>query len=102
CVALCYFFFYSFCLPIFFFFSFFFTATATSEIYTLSLHDALPISSGCANQLLPIIPIALLFLLTYSTTSFVDFKKNTSLAVEDIPVSFRIWLLKLEFTLSKT
>src|SRR5438552_13978438 len=27
----------------FFFFSFFFTATATTEIYTLSLHDALPI-----------------------------------------------------------
>src|SRR5438034_11018997 len=26
-------------------FSFFFTATATTEIYTLSLHDALPISS---------------------------------------------------------
>src|SRR5436189_6453914 len=31
----------SFCL---FLSSFFFTATATTEIYTLSLHDALPIS----------------------------------------------------------
>src|SRR5437660_9578026 len=31
---------------------FFFTATATTEIYTLSLHDALPISSLC-----PISPI---------------------------------------------
>src|SRR2546425_4991391 len=30
--------------PIFFFF--FFNDTATTEIYTLSLHDALPISSG--------------------------------------------------------
>src|SRR6266480_8115834 len=28
----------------FFFFFFFFNATATTEIYTLSLHDALPIS----------------------------------------------------------
>src|SRR6266481_4154318 len=28
----------------FFFFSFFFNDTATTEIYTLSLHDALPIS----------------------------------------------------------
>src|SRR5688572_33363502 len=28
---------------IFFFFSFFFNDTATTEIYTLSLHDALPI-----------------------------------------------------------
>src|SRR5437899_12441692 len=27
-------------------FFFFFNATATTEIYTLSLHDALPISSG--------------------------------------------------------
>ena len=28
------------------FFFFFFNDTATTEIYTLSLHDALPISSG--------------------------------------------------------
>src|SRR3989442_14773314 len=27
---------------------FFFNDTATTEIYTLSLHDALPISNGCA------------------------------------------------------
>src|SRR5438552_18954273 len=31
--------------PFFFFFFFFFNDTATTEIYTLSLHDALPISS---------------------------------------------------------
>src|SRR5713101_10041506 len=30
---------------LFFFFFFFFNETATTEIYTLSLHDALPISS---------------------------------------------------------
>src|SRR6266487_6408458 len=29
------------------FFFFFFNDTATTEIYTLSLHDALPISAGC-------------------------------------------------------
>src|SRR5467141_5409274 len=37
-----------FCIPsiiILFFFFFFFNDTATTEIYTLSLHDALPISS---------------------------------------------------------
>src|SRR5690554_7771559 len=28
-------------------FFFFFNDTATTEIYTLSLHDALPISAGC-------------------------------------------------------
>src|SRR2546422_2290269 len=34
-------------LPLsFFFFFFFFNDTATTEIYTLSLHDALPISAG--------------------------------------------------------
>src|SRR5256885_11649415 len=33
-------------LPSLFFF-FFFNDTATTEIYTLSLHDALPISHGC-------------------------------------------------------
>src|SRR5215469_18781881 len=33
-------------LPCFFFFFFFFNDTATTEIYTLSLHDALPISHG--------------------------------------------------------
>src|SRR5215212_12078816 len=31
---------------LFFFFFFFFNDTATTEIYTLSLHDALPISSA--------------------------------------------------------
>src|SRR5688572_31611724 len=33
-----------FVCPVFFFFFFFFNDTATTEIYTLSLHDALPIS----------------------------------------------------------
>src|SRR2546422_10135286 len=33
-------------LMIYIFFFFFFNDTATTEIYTLSLHDALPISSG--------------------------------------------------------
>src|SRR3712207_7473956 len=32
---------------------FFFNDTATTEIYTLSLHDALPISSGCARSICP-------------------------------------------------
>src|SRR5437868_11085539 len=34
-------------LIIFFFSFFFFNATAPTEIYTLSLHDALPISGTC-------------------------------------------------------
>src|SRR6267142_6782461 len=43
-----------------YFFFFFFNDTATTEIYTLSLHDALPISSrpagGCDRRLLPQMP----------------------------------------------
>src|SRR5206468_13110807 len=36
--------FFSFCFFLLFFFFFFFNDPATTEIYTLSLHDALPIS----------------------------------------------------------
>ena len=32
------------------FFVFFFNDTATTEIYTLSLHDALPILAGCIQR----------------------------------------------------
>src|SRR2546429_4354108 len=39
--------------PLFFFF-FFFNDTATTEIYTLSLHDALPISAAAANAAMPV------------------------------------------------
>src|SRR5258708_40241094 len=38
--------FFHFLLPVFPFFFFFFNDTATTEIYTLSLHDALPIFHG--------------------------------------------------------
>src|SRR6266566_9580223 len=38
--------FFAFFLHFLFFFFFFFNDTATTEIYTLSLHDALPISGG--------------------------------------------------------
>src|SRR2546425_5181501 len=40
-----FFFFFIVLLPFSFFFFFFFNDTATTEIYTLSLHDALPICS---------------------------------------------------------
>src|SRR5437899_12992233 len=38
------------------FFFFFFNDTATTEIYTLSLHDALPISPSSARPTLPGLP----------------------------------------------
>src|ERR1035441_10710661 len=44
----------SVCVRLFLFcvfgFFFFFNDTATTEIYTLSLHDALPICTGCAGR----------------------------------------------------
>src|SRR2546425_736945 len=41
--------------------SFFFNDTATTEIYTLSLHDALPISTASAGSAQAVGPAALLF-----------------------------------------
>src|SRR6266568_1108602 len=41
-----------------FFFFFFFNDTATTEIYTLSLHDALPISFGGARALFAVLLLA--------------------------------------------
>src|SRR5215813_15653738 len=44
-----FFFFFVFPTLLVFFFFFFFNDTATTEIYTLSLHDALPICGGICN-----------------------------------------------------
>src|SRR2546421_41525 len=43
-----YFFFFLIYLPLLLFSFFFFNDTATTEIYTLSLHDALPILTACS------------------------------------------------------
>src|SRR5438132_13528658 len=54
---LCLFFYYTFSFHLydFFFFFFFFNDTATTEIYTLSLHDALPICQPFQTQQLLVI-----------------------------------------------
>src|SRR5258708_21808012 len=39
---------------------FFFNDTATTEIYTLSLHDALPISSACLSSRVTLAPVKIL------------------------------------------
>src|SRR2546427_10258679 len=49
---------FHFLSPAFFFFFFFFNDTATTEIYTLSLHDALPISAHGARESRPVRPPA--------------------------------------------
>src|SRR5256885_15604196 len=53
-------------LPIFFFF--FFNDTATTEIYTLSLHDALPIST-CPGVLASEQPITAIFVVSFRDRS---------------------------------
>src|SRR3712207_7082165 len=49
---------------------FFFNDTATTEIYTLSLHDALPISSKSAADILPIARSNSSSLIERSTSTF--------------------------------
>ena len=53
------------CIFFFFFLVFFFNDTATTEIYTLSLHDALPISARLSG-----INIDLIIISTYIITGF--------------------------------
>src|SRR5947209_17831746 len=48
------------CYSFTFYFFFFFNDTATTEIYTLSLHDALPISHGGGREPPPPVGVALL------------------------------------------
>src|SRR5439155_21256760 len=57
---------------------FFFRATATTELYTLSLHDALPISaSSCAGRLALAVPMSSI-LSSFSTTSATSIPRTTS------------------------
>src|SRR5947208_15626892 len=67
------------------FYFFFFNATATSEIYTLSLHDALPISMSSTVKLSNAIP----FPLVSSSHSFLLwFSVSRCVTVEDKVASF--------------
>src|SRR5437773_12418239 len=75
-------------------FSFFFTATATTEIYTLSLHDALPISglsAGPGSRTRPVGPS--LSLIGQGTTHSRD-RKSTRLNSSHITISYAVFCLK--------
>ena len=73
CCSSCCFVFFVFLYFLFYFFFFFFTDTATSEIYTLSLHDALPSPSAGDAQIIS----AKITTPTKTTTTF-DFTMPTS------------------------
>src|SRR5947207_11286872 len=74
-LLLVYFFYYSLSL-------FFFNDTATTEIYTLSLHDALPISNRTETQLRPegvcafLISISLYFAIQFVSCSFLEHRRT--------------------------
>src|SRR5262245_65255958 len=84
-------FFSSFFLLLCFLFFFFFNDTATTEIYTLSLHDALPILSPttaalCVSEPLPpYAPVSMNFLAD---------RKSTRLNSSHLGISYAVFCLK--------
>src|SRR5437870_11527678 len=68
---------------------FFFKSTSTTEIYTLSLHDALPISTAesAAFATLPPVPH------TADTPAFGD-RKSTRLNSSHVAISYAVFCLK--------
>src|SRR5437870_10991160 len=73
----------------------FFNVPATTEIYTLSLHDALPILASVLNQVLNPIYAARLaaFLLGLLDTIHVD-RKSTRLNSSHVAISYAVFCLK--------
>src|SRR5258705_12832955 len=74
--------------PVFFFF--FFNDTATTEIYTLSLHDALPI---CKNILFHSTLYSTLYLFSKNKTHQID-RKSTRLNSSHLGISYAVFCLK--------
>src|SRR5256885_14046447 len=72
--------FFSISLRTSFFFFFFFNDTATTEIYTLSLHDALPICSPLSSLFPPFSSLLLSLSLSLSPSShlFIRSEEHTS------------------------
>src|SRR5690349_22846088 len=84
-----------------FFFFFFFNDTATTEIYTLSLHDALPIYSLLAEtKTVPNCPSCTVFLTigqTIESTSIShrdEDRKSTRLNSSHVEISYAVFCLK--------
>src|SRR6266487_5590870 len=83
----------------FLFFFFFFNDTATTEIYTLSLHDALPCSQGCVapERLTASRP-------TSSSAAFATSRdrKSTRLNSSHPSISYAVFCLKKKNTTNTT
>src|SRR5438034_8761351 len=84
----------------FLFFFFFFNATATTEIYTLSLHDALPISlaggfaEGTPDEARRRAMVAALTLIGALTVSRETDRKSTRLNSSHTVISYAVFCLK--------
>src|SRR5256885_16611727 len=75
-------------------FVFFFNDTATTEIYTLSLHDALPISPTTARiTWISLIPISWL-LARYTASWRTTDRKSTRLNSSHLVISYAVFCLK--------
>src|SRR5262245_62416300 len=75
-------------------FFFFFNDTATTEIYTLSLHDALPIYNRCHLEALAAFgPTARMVAVVDDTVSTAD-RKSTRLNSSHLGISYAVFCLK--------
>src|SRR6202012_6201661 len=72
------------------FFSFFFNDPATTEIYTLSLHDALPIYASMPDRRILFLP----YLPWYRKTSGKADRKSTRLNSSHTVISYAVFCLK--------
>src|SRR3712207_6863929 len=82
---------------------FFFNDTATTEIYTLSLHDALPILGGYVALLIVLLylPIAILILFSLNANTVLAFpldRKSTRLNSSHANISYAVFCLKKKKT----
>src|SRR6266403_4532690 len=74
------------------FFFFFFNDTATTEIYTLSLHDALPISPGPTYSSMSVPPLC--GDSVTCTSSGRSDRKSTRLNSSHVEISYAVFCLK--------
>src|SRR5438067_3560561 len=84
------------CVLLFFVFFFFFNDTATTEIYTLSLHDALPISDHAAEN--PAGDRADHAAFHSVTGGCAEDRKSTRLNSSHVSISYAVFCLKKKKT----
>src|SRR3989442_5511981 len=78
----------------FIFFFFFFNDTATTEIYTLSLHDALPILVGAPGALFPLRRPSLGYRHPKDVEAEKADRKSTRLNSSHVRISYAVFCLK--------